>query len=253
LTFLFIWFPIIFSISSKNVYSRGLIFEFYVFSYFISLIYLLIQTLLAIRYYQNNNRLIPFIIFCFVGLGSLVQVINPSLHISWICVSFSISLYYIYYCELLNQVDSLTGLLNRHSYEHNISRIKNNKKVSIFFFDIDNFKKINDNYGHSFGDYCLIEVSSCIKKTFFKRGLCFRIGGDEFCVISKIANKKSIEKMYNDFLTEIEKKRCIENNLPMVSIGYSFTENKCNDISDIIFKADQNMYKFKRERKNHSI
>ena len=52
-------------------------------------------------------------------------------------------------------------------------------------FDVDDFKQINDRYGHIQGDLCLAGIAECIKKSYANFGYCYRIGGDEFCVLLK--------------------------------------------------------------------
>lgn len=249
LTVLSARFPIIFWVDAKNMYMRGNAFGVYVLAYSVAFVYLLVQTLLLTKCYQNSNRSIPLVLFFFVGFCAMGQVIVPWLHISWLCVSFAIALYYMYYCDLVHQIDALTGLLNRRTYEYNLRKIESSDKAAIILFDVDDFKNANDMYGHPFGDYCLTAVSSCIKKAFFKIGLCFRIGGDEFCVIAKKANRAAVERAYSRFLQEIELMRKAEARLPMVSIGYSFTGDKSESIMDAVFEADQNMYRFKQQRK----
>lgn len=252
LTVFSIWFPFTFWVDAQNTYMRGETFCMFIFSYTIALIYLLFQTLFITGRYQNNNRFIPIVLFFFVVCGTLGQVLIPALHISWLCVSFAVALYYMYYCDLLHQIDGLTGLLNRRAYEYNTRRIKGSDKIAVVLFDIDDFKSVNDLYGHPFGDCCLADVSSCIKKAFFKTGLCFRIGGDEFCVITKKTDKATVEKAYAKFLEEINSMREAESRLPMVSIGYAFADAESKGITDAILKADRNMYQFKWRRKARS-
>ena len=213
------------------------------------MVYLFLETLIATNHYQNKNRSVLFVLFLFVVFGTSIQVVAPQLHISWLCISFATSLYYTYYCELYHQIDGLTELLNRRAYESYICKINKAKNVAILFFDIDNFKSINDKYGHPFGDFCLTAVSSCIKHIFFKIGLCFRIGGDEFCVISRKTDKTIILHAYQKFLCEIMSMRKTEEDLPMVSIGCSFYDRKKGSIDEAILEADQRMYYFKKNRK----
>lgn len=249
LTILSAWFPIIFWVDAQNMYARSRAFWIYILSYSTALIYLLLQTLSITRNYQNSNRSVPILLFLFVGCGTMGQILFPQLHTTWLCVSFAIALYYMYYCDLLHQIDGLTGLLNRRTYEYNLYRTKSSDKAAVILFDIDDFKNINDRYGHPFGDYCLVAISSCIKKVFFRMGLCFRIGGDEFCVIVQKANQAAIDRAYSRFLREIQSMRDEEMRLPMVSIGYSFVDPKSKDITRAVSEADQNMYQFKRQRK----
>lgn len=249
LSILSLFFPIIFRVTDTNEYMRGSAFIIYVIAYIAALICLLLQSLNVARKYQNDNRSILGMLFGFVVFGTITQVISPEIHTSWLCISFALVLYFMYYCDLQHQIDALTGLLNRSSYNKYLSRIKESDQVCVIIFDVDNFKNINDCYGHPFGDYCLTSIAACIRKVFFKAGHCFRIGGDEFCVISNKLRKGSLEKAYRRFLREIEILRSKDSRIPVVSIGYAFSEKPLNDISSIVFEADQNMYHFKRQRK----
>ncbi|MDD3347975.1 GGDEF domain-containing protein [Oscillibacter sp.] len=242
-------FPIIFEISAANIYARGPFWWFFVLSYVGAVIGLFFKTLLASKQYQNSNRYILYILFFFVVLGTSVQVFFPQAYLSWLCTAFAIGLYYIYYCELCHQIDGLTELLNRQTYESYLRRIRNRKNVMIIIFDIDDFKTVNDQYGHLFGDFCITAVSSCIKSVFSKLGLCFRTGGDEFCVISETANEASVQRAYHRFLHEIVSMRSTELRLPLVSIGYSYYNRNKSTIDEALSLADQRMYHFKQTRK----
>ena len=115
-------------------------------------------------------------------------------------------------------------------------------------FDIDDFKSINDRYGHPYGDHCLMIVSMCIKKAFFKLGLCFRVGGDEFCVLVLKPNRKAVEKACENFQEELDKVRREEERLPAVSVGWTLAQNE--PVADVIAQADQKMYEHKRRHKS---
>lgn len=245
-------FPVIFWVDDMNLYHRGPIFWGYIFSYIAALLYLLFQTLTITKAYQNSTRFIPVALFLFVCFGTSGQVLVPWLHVSWLCVSFAVVLYYVYYCDLLHQIDGLTGLLNRRTYEHYIHRIKCGAKTAVALFDIDDFKAVNDRYGHPYGDHSLVMISNCMRKAFFASGLCFRIGGDEFCVIVRKANQHAVEEGIDRFLREIETLRQEDDRLPTVSVGCSFADAKSPDIAKTVFEADQNMYQCKRRRKEGS-
>lgn len=242
-------FSIIFSVTIENVYSRGEFFWMYIASYIIGMVYLFLETQEETSRYQTKNRSVLFTLFLFLIFGTSIQVIAPQFHISWLCISFATSLYYTYYCELYHQIDGLTELLNRHAYESYIYKMDGTKNAAILFFDIDDFKSVNDEYGHPFGDHCLTVISSLIKDIFSKTGLCFRIGGDEFCVISKNADKTAIQNACQKFLSEIRTIRKTETRLPMVSIGYSFYNSEKGTIGEAILEADRQMYNFKENRK----
>ncbi|MFR1052113.1 MAG: GGDEF domain-containing protein [Oscillospiraceae bacterium] len=243
-------FPFIFTVSADNVYQRGEFFWVFTAAYALSTLYLFFQTLNASKRYQNSNRFVLFALFLFMLLGTSVQVLRPSLHVSWLCISMSICLYYVYYSELRHQIDGLTWLLTRRTYEESLNKIRGRKNVTFFIFDIDNFKCINDRYGHPFGDFCIKSTANCIKDVFSKNGLCFRTGGDEFCVISDCVDTDTVQSLYQKFLSEINLMRKENPSLPMVSIGYASYNKKSGTIGEAIFNADQQMYCFKQSRKH---
>ena len=156
---------------------------------------------------------------------------------------------YIFTLEMITQTDELTELINRRGYENYISHIE--EKCVILFFDVDNFKTINDTYGHALGDKVLSDVGRAIKMQYAKYGKCFRFGGDEFCaVLTK--NTNQIEKMNEEFLKTVARLREKESRMPSVSIGYADFNPDSQNIKDAIEEADKMMYRVKEEYKQHS-
>ncbi len=74
-----------------------------------------------------------------------------------------------------------TRLLNRRCIKRNTENMKS--PACVLFFDVNNFKSINDTFGHSEGDNCLSAVASKIMSVYGRFGYCYRIGRDEFCVM----------------------------------------------------------------------
>jgi PleD family two-component response regulator len=88
----------------------------------------------------------------------------------------------------LATTDQLTGVANRRFFEHFLAKLLDKAKVkrfpvSLFLFDIDNFKKYNDEYGHAVGDEILKETAALMRRCCRKHDLVARIGGDEFAVV----------------------------------------------------------------------
>ena len=211
----------------------------------LGIVYLLFETIHLTRIYQNKNRLLPYLIFLLLVFGTMVQVINPDVHVTWLCVTLLSSIYYIYCNELWQKVDGLTSLLNHQSYLNRIDTI--NRDAMFLIFDIDNFKEVNDIYGHQAGDKCLICVADCIREIYGNYGLCFRIGGDEFSVLL-FHNTERIESMNKAFCNKLTDCRKDIKELPLVSIGYSRYYKGAN-IDDVIYSADKKMYQFKEWHK----
>lgn len=162
--------------------------------------------------------------------------------------------------KLQNQLntDVLTNIYNRNFFNQKIeeffSLYKRHKTPFTFLiFDIDNFKQINDNYGHAIGDKVLIELSALVKKHIRITDYFFRIGGEEFVILfanstldeSLLVASKLCKIIANDF-------DVLENRSVTVSIG--LTEVKSEDTSESIFKrADNLLYQAKENGKNQVL
>ena len=170
-------------------------------------------------------------------------------------------------------IDSLTSLYNRKFFDTNLERIlnkckKNGLPCCILMFDIDDFKKINDTYGHKIGDQALKIVAKIIKKQAEKlllnnsKGnlIPIRYGGEEFCVILEgyeskegynfgESIRKSIEK-YNFIIRSVDGEVLKSGIKITVSGGVSSAYNgeKLGEI--LIEEADQALYKAKKSGKN---
>ena len=153
--------------------------------------------------------------------------------------------------EILRELvdyDPLTGLKNRRILRDFIDNIKGKKGV-VVFIDIDNFKKINDSYGHPVGDKCIIAIAKEIKEAFRKSDGLFRYGGDEFLLILLNLTKEDVKKRINHIKKKI-KKSVLGVDLN-ISVGISEYNKKTNFV-EALNLADKKMYKaknYKRKRK----
>ncbi|MDD4753734.1 MAG: sensor domain-containing diguanylate cyclase [Desulfitobacteriaceae bacterium] len=111
--------------------------------------------------------------------------------------------------EMLASLDMLTGAFNRRKFEHYIDLEIEKKEnygspFSIIIFDIDNFKEINDSYGHKTGDRILKDITSLIKYTLRATDKLFRWGGDEFIILLPESNLKNAIKVANKIREAIQ-------------------------------------------------
>ena len=87
----------------------------------------------------------------------------------------------------LIETDPLTELLNRSSWNDNLEKLSNSESsFAVVFIDIDNFKNINDTYGHQKGDEVLKLTSNWLKNSFRDEDMIFRLGGDEFAITGNV-------------------------------------------------------------------
>ena len=247
LIFLFVTIPcgMVFSVSVDNIYSRGPHFYIYIVMYFGAILYLSASTVITAREFQNRSRLLIYPLILFVMAETIIQVALPELHVTWLCVTLLSVLYFIYCNEMWNQMDALTGLLNQNSYLRKTGEMGCKASVLVVF-DVDDFKQINDRYGHIQGDLCLAGIAECIKKSYVNFGYCYRIGGDEFCVLLKNGGNEG--RCKQEFLQRLQEKRGEIAFLPTVSYGSAPFSGE--DIVKVKDRADQDMYQYKKERKN---
>ena len=150
--------------------------------------------------------------------------------------------------------DPLIGITNRRKgLEYITDEIDNlkysNQKASLIMYDIDNFKKINDLYGHHTGDYVLKELTTIIEKETRAEDLTIRWGGEEFMVICPNTNLLDAINLAQRF------RYCIENNIfeneIRITASFGVIElNKDEEFSKQIIRVDKLLYKSKTEGKN---
>jgi len=154
--------------------------------------------------------------------------------------------------------DSLTGLPNVPIFEFNVEKAiasakRRNKILAILFIDVDNFKFINDTYGHLIGDRIIQMVSKILESTLRIDDFITRKGGDEFIILlNDLARKEDISYVLDKIIEHFEKPIEIENQkiLLTLSIGISIFPDDGDTVKDLIQKADYVMYKSKKNNRN---
>jgi hypothetical protein len=121
--------------------------------------------------------LIPF-------LGSLLQLMNAYLFFTWTTLGLGVLIAYIFLETTTGARDYLTMLFTRQSFEDYAQMlIEKRKPFSLLLIDLDQFKEINDSYGHYIGDRVLIRFSEILKRVYPKNKMIARLAGDEFIVV----------------------------------------------------------------------
>ncbi|MDK9694719.1 MAG: GGDEF domain-containing protein [Sulfurimonas sp.] len=158
--------------------------------------------------------------------------------------------------EETSNLDPLTKVFNRRALTSYLSEVCSNKGVPyslhLIMLDIDNFKTINDKYGHITGDKILIFISNILKKTLRDGDKVFRYGGEEFTVIINRNTDEQCELIANRLLTLVSSNRLIymgERIAVTTSIGV--TKLHAGDTPDsLLSRADKALYISKRNGKN---
>lgn len=145
--------------------------------------------------------------------------------------------------------DELTGLLNRSAFNDLVEFYKNAKEqLAFLIIDVDEFKSVNDTYGHAVGDAALKRVASLLEECFRSNDFPIRYGGDEFVVIMTELNRDQkgvIERKINYINTTLQN-ISEEDEIPKlsISVGIAFSEHGFDD--DLFEKADAALYKTKQ-------
>jgi diguanylate cyclase (GGDEF)-like protein len=147
--------------------------------------------------------------------------------------------------------DQLTKLYNRKIIDKILETDIFEKKCAILF-DIDNFKNINDTYGHPVGDIVLREISDIIRNSVRKNDVIVRWGGEEFLILLNDNENIEIAKKIAEYIREkIQTHNFTEVGRVTCSFGvYCRKINSKNDFEDLIKKADVALYKAKEKGKN---
>lgn len=143
--------------------------------------------------------------------------------------------------EELTRHDPLTGLYNRRAFREHLKALlgeaqRRNRPLSLAFFDIDQFKTINDTLGHAEGDNVLRTVGKCMAETKRNHEIAARIGGDEFCVLM-IDTPADEAKVYCERLLAVLKERIS----PAISIGIAQTGPEDYVSGDELMRAADNL------------
>ena len=148
--------------------------------------------------------------------------------------------------------DSLTNVYNRRFFDGTLRDLLSQRRAfTLLFIDLDDFKSVNDKYGHIAGDDVLASFAAQIKKRLRKEDMIFRYAGDEFCVLffervqadnfkdRMISTGKNLEFHLNNHV--------INRSFSMGSLDY--TGDRDTSFEDVIHYADEKMYQDKRQRK----
>lgn len=215
-------------------------------------VFSLIVSILMIRYeLLNPEHFQPF-------ADKTTQINDITFNFSSVAVILFLIITYInrYYVNeraslyQLSITDELTGLNNRrYIIEYLETLAKNsdeNEDFTLLFLDVNNFKAINDTYGHHEGDQVLIKLGLIIKENFEISG---RFGGDEFLVIVFSADEEIVQKQV-DYLKHEFQLYSDEKAYTDLSLSIGMTSSKGKNAEEIIKEADSYMYKVKHKPRN---
>lgn len=249
-------FGTVFYIDSLNVYHRG---SFYIIMTIVNYI-MILYSIIIVLFNKNKIEVGKFNSLVVFPLPTLISTIiqNKFCGISIIWAGFTLSII-IVYISIQNRrlnTDYLTDLYNRRQLDtylkEKIENSESSSKFAAIMIDVDDFKTINDKFGHQVGDEALIYTAEILKKSFSKKDFISRYAGDEFVIILNIKNRTNLKD-------KVEKlnKNLHENNLKSnraykisLSMGYAVYNYTSKMSADKFMKLiDSRMYESKKLKK----
>ena len=157
--------------------------------------------------------------------------------------------------KLLADKDALTNVGNKRAYFEVEERLndlikKGKARFALSMIDLNGLKTINDTYGHERGDAFIVALSNMIKDTFTLSEV-YRIGGDEFIVVSENSDYDRIDRLHNAFILRIKDEKTNEEKVS-AAIGTAIFDPKIdNNVEDTFKRADAQMYERKKKMKEN--
>jgi diguanylate cyclase (GGDEF)-like protein len=162
--------------------------------------------------------------------------------------------------KALTNIDFLSGLYNRRYFMEAgqmlyVNSVRGNISFVVGIFDIDNFKQINDRYGHDVGDLVIKDFSKCLTKCFRTSDIVCRYGGEEFCVLLTEIEDQYVERTFEKVLKMVRSREVVSKNNNHVS--YTVSVGVCatlmDSLDDMLKVADEKLYDAKKTGKNKVV
>ena len=183
----------LFSINEQNVYQREI--GGYIY-YTLTTGYLFYSLVIRWQYNRKFGKDRFFPIYMFIApiiLGATAQFFIYGISIGWCCTAIGLVSIYMSLQNELSYIDPLTKLYNRNYLDHMLNHISR-KEITAggIMIDLDYFKSINDQYGHTVGDEALVEAARIIRLSIPEKALPVRFAGDEFIILIRNGEEETL-------------------------------------------------------------
>lgn len=249
-------------IDDSHHYSHGPLYGVYIAIYLLVIVLTAVEFLIFSLSYRKQNKvsLISVFVLLLIGVG-MQEILGSDYRTAYISMTIGVALMFIHYAEFYKMAadeqlsdqrtklmkDDLSGVFSRYAYSSDIERYSSMSALpdnfTVFVFDINGLKAVNDVLGHYAGDKLIIGADRCIEKVVGDAGRCYRTGGDEFVVMTNM-EKEEAEDILKRLETETE---IWSKDHPIFSLsiasGYIRAEDyRDYSVEELVKKADQEMY-----------
>ena len=193
------------SVDAQGFYSHGPLYIVYMGACFATIVLVVIEFILYGQGFRRQNRVSLYTVMLFVVVGIVLQELLPSEpRTAYIAMTIGAALMFIHYSEFASMAaddhlsaqqqqidtDALTGVSSRHAYSQRLNELDAGgplpEDLVAFTIDIKGLKQVNDTLGHEAGDELIIGAARCIEGTMGNSAKCYRTGGDEFVVLTRM-------------------------------------------------------------------
>lgn len=237
---------LIFTVSESNVYQRG---SMTWIAYLILFFYFFYSIATVKRSGKNSLYLQFFPVFYFVVpcmVGTIVQGMLYGISVGWTSVAIAFLFVHIQIQARNSFVDSLSGLFNRRYLDCILSQFKRSARRQLYgiMIDVNDFKKINDAYGHSNGDDAIRSIGRILSDSVTEKAIAIRYAGDEFMILVQAEQEEAV----------LEIMERVERNLKIFNVsgeapytlsfamGYSRFDELSGNMERFLAEMDEAMY-----------
>ena len=241
-------YPVVFRISETNVYSRGPLF---MVNNLMEVAFMIDGVIIYLigRARSGGVKFFPVLQFVWpIFICVCLQNFFYGISTVWVGIAVGFTSLML---ALQNEnifIDKLTRLFNRYYLDRISGTLKRSNKIAMMMIDMNGFKSINDNLGHSQGDDALFSMAEILRETVESHGTAVRYAGDEFVIVINTDNEQ-VAASYRDKikqkLADFNKKR-IKKYKMSASIGMGIFDLKQNNLDEILEIIDKRMYEDKK-------
>ena len=246
------WF---FLIDSQNIYHRGPYFLIHAAFCYVLVIYAFILVLRNRSFLEKRYYYSLLLFFVPASIGTSIQLLHYGVSYNWSGMMLSILIVYFNIQNRTLNTDYLTGAYNRRQLDGYIkAKIRNSSEVSSFsaiLIDLNDFKNINDRFGHDIGDEALKSAVQILSDNLRQDDFIARYGGDEFMVIMDIDSRNILEQTVQGIMRNVEQFNK-ENTNPYsidLAMGYAVYNHESKMTADEFIRyIDKLMYEAKKQK-----
>jgi diguanylate cyclase (GGDEF)-like protein len=249
-----LFFPVFFSLDANGVYQREPLFLLDTLLSYSYLAYALLRTYRA-RQQLDPVFLRPLLFFHIIPfIGGLLQVCYYGTGLAWPSVSLSLLVCYIYIQNRQLGLDYLTKAFNRLQIDQQLRsciQSSDHPEISAIMIDINNFKGINDTFGHLVGDEALVQTAQLLRQALRHEDFLARYGGDEFLILTRIGSEEALQHLEDRIRQNFDQfNQCSGKPFRLtLSIGHGIYDPQSNQTPEqFLAMVDQEMYREKRHK-----